>query len=196
MIDTKNYKLHELIFWYSFVEENFNKLFPHAKLIDCLLLVAASGFQDHGGEIGMVGSVGEVLGFEAEGASTSEGGSMSTGESIGPVVAVELYTGFCSVDFHGSARSGLYNLGGKGQLSRFMLVQNEAMVIACTVFDLFVISVNHVAYWMWFAEIKRCAFNLQDLASWYAVLIYGNVEVCINLADVVHGRWGGVGYAS
>ena len=27
MIDTKNYKLHELIFWYSFVEENFNKLF-------------------------------------------------------------------------------------------------------------------------------------------------------------------------
>ena len=27
MIDTKNYKLHELIFWYSFVEENFNKIF-------------------------------------------------------------------------------------------------------------------------------------------------------------------------
>ncbi len=27
MIDTKNYKLHELLFWYSFVEDNFNKLF-------------------------------------------------------------------------------------------------------------------------------------------------------------------------
>ena len=27
IIDTKNYKLHELIFWFSFVEENLNKLF-------------------------------------------------------------------------------------------------------------------------------------------------------------------------
>lgn len=27
IIHTKNYKLHELIFWYSFIEENLNKLF-------------------------------------------------------------------------------------------------------------------------------------------------------------------------
>jgi len=27
IIDTKNYKLHELLFWYSFIEENLNKLF-------------------------------------------------------------------------------------------------------------------------------------------------------------------------
>ena len=118
---------------------------------------------------------------------------MSAGETICPVVGIELYTGLCGIDFHATARFGLYDFGRKGQFAGFVLVQNEAVVVASTVLNLLVVGIYHIAHRMRGAEVERCAFYLQNLACGNAVLVDGNIEVSVNLADVVHCRRGRVG---
>ena len=68
-----------------------NALLLYAKLVDGLLGVFLTRVEHYRWEVGMVGTVGEVLALQADGASTREGGSVLSLVAVGPVVRIELY---------------------------------------------------------------------------------------------------------
>ena len=145
--------------------ELLKKLFYYTKAIDGLLLVALTGFQYHTGEVRTVGRIGEVLSLEADCRTERECATVGTLIASSIVGSVELHTWFCGKDFHRTSAVRIRYLGSKTQFSLFMLVQHVAVIEALTELDLFVVCVNVLAERFRGAEIKRCTFHLQNLAS-------------------------------
>ena len=71
------------------------------------------GVQDRGGEAWLVGRIGEVLGFEAEGAVFAVWlVGFSADGAVEEVAGVELDAGLGGVDFHGAAGGEFVDGGG------------------------------------------------------------------------------------
>ena len=121
-------------------------LFFHSELIDCFLAIMPMWFEYYRWEIRMVGGVGEVLSLKTYSTATWESGSMLSFVSIGPVVCINLYTRLCCINFHSTSAYGLFNSCRKAQFPFFFLVENKAMIISCTVSDLFVICIDVLSF--------------------------------------------------
>ena len=84
-----------------------------SEFINCFLLILFAGAQNHRGEVGAVGRIGEVLCLEADATSSWEGGSMLPFVAVGPIVGVELYARFGGINLHRAPRYRLHNPCGK-----------------------------------------------------------------------------------
>src|SRR5699024_2241073 len=77
------------------------------KLVHGLLFVLLTGLEHGGGEVGVVGGVGEVLGLQAEAPALVVGSAVLAHRAAVHVVAgVELHAGGGGVHLHGDAGGG------------------------------------------------------------------------------------------
>ena len=80
------------------------------------MVVFCSGFQDGRWEIGLVGGVGEKLGFQTETMSGTVGAAAFSGTFFRDVIGgVEMNTGKGGTDFQGNAADGGMGFGGRSQ---------------------------------------------------------------------------------
>ena len=166
-------------------------LFLYAEFVYGLLFVLLVGLEHYRREIWTVGRVGEMLSLEADGRAARECGSVLTFVAVGPVVCVDLYTGFGGIDIHRAATVWLYDARGKRKFTLFALVQHEAMVVSGTILDLLVVGINVAANGLGGTEVERCALYFENLARGDRSLVDGQIEVSIDFADeVVDGRRG------
>lgn len=168
-------------------------LFVCAELIDSLLGVDLTRIEDNAGEPGLIGTVGEVLGFKAETTATGEGGTELTLVAISPVVSVELHGGLGGVNLHGATALGLSDAGSKGEFTNFLLIDNEGVVVASTILNLLIIAVPIGAYGMRCAEVKRSAFHLEYFTSGDIGVISRHEEVGVNLYHLILNAGSGIG---
>ena len=146
------------------------------------LIVLLTRTQDASGEVRLVGGVGSVLCLEADGRTAWEGAAALARIPGGPVVRVHLHGGFCRVNLHGTAAGRFVYLGSIAEFAKFLLVEEETVVIACAVTCLLIVRVNHVAYGMHLSEIERSAFHAAYFARGNTRLVNGDVEVGIDIA--------------
>src|SRR4051812_19599180 len=84
------------------------------ELPDGGLVEGFAGLEDGGGEIGMVGRIGIVLGFETEAGVPGVGSTGGTFEgSVEEVAGVELDAGLGGPDFEDATGFGILGAGGK-----------------------------------------------------------------------------------
>lgn len=169
------------------------ELLVRAELIDSLLGVDFARVEDNAGEMRLIGAVREVLGFEAEATTTREGGTELALVAISPVVSVELHGGLGGVNLHGAAALGLGHTSSEGELTNFLLVDNEGVVVASTILNLLIIAVPIGTYGMRCAEVKRSALHLQNLACGDVGAVGGDEEVGIDLYHLILNAGSGVG---
>ena len=165
----------------------------HSEAVNGLLLVPVMRAKHYAGEIRTVGSVGEVLALEANSRASSESCTAATFISVCPVVRIYLYTWLCGVHLHSASAVRLLNACGKTQLAFLTLVEHEAMVVAGTVLNLLVVSVNILSDRFRGAEVEWSSSHFPNLSRRNACLVDGEIEVGIDLAHQVVDGWGGVG---
>ena len=98
----------------------------------------------------MIGAVGEVFRFEADGTAFGKCGAMCASASTAVVSGIALNTWFGGPAFHRAATHGVYTLDSETQFSRLPLVEYPAMVIAIAVFGL-------LPFFNSFSDFVRCA---------------------------------------
>ena len=113
------------------------------------MLVLLARFKDNGWEVGAVGRVGEVLRLETYGAAAWERGSVLAFVTVCPVVCIELYSRFSSVNFHYAAAYRFGYTCGEAKLAFLFLVENITMVVARAVAYLLVVCIDIAAYGLW-----------------------------------------------
>ena len=70
-----------------------------------------------------------------------------------------------------------------------MLVEYEAVVIAGTILDLFVVGINILTYSLLGAEIEWSSGHLQNLTSRNGCLVNGKIEIGIDFKQLVVDGW-------
>ena len=78
----------------------------------------------------LVGSVGEVLGFEADGTPVGEGSAMCTLHTMIPVGSVELESRFGGVHFQRTSAFRFDAAGCKAEFAGLLFIQYVAMVVS------------------------------------------------------------------
>lgn len=111
------------------------------------------------------------------------------------IACVHLQSWLCCPAFHSTSGVWFCYAGSKAKLAHLTLVEDIVVVIAMSVLKLLVVCVYVLADGLRSAEIKRCAFYFQYLASRNACLVDREIEVCIHLADKVLHGWGRVCYS-
>jgi len=77
-------------------------------------VVALAGVQDHRGEFGLVGGIGIVLGFQAEGVAAGRGEAALAGSfAVEKIAGVKLSGGLGGPNFQDAAGGGLDDAGGE-----------------------------------------------------------------------------------
>lgn len=131
----------------------------YSKLIHCLLCVLLTGIKNYRWEVRMVRRIGEVLCLKADSTATWECSTVLSLITISPVVAVNLNTRFSCVNLHCTSTYRLLDTCCKAEFALFLLVEHEAMVIACTVLDLFMVGINILTYSLRCAEVEWCTLT-------------------------------------
>ena len=112
-----------------------------------------------------------------------------------PVVGIDLHARLCGIHIKRATALGVSQTCGKRQLAFFLLVQNEAMVVAGTVLDLLIVGINVLANSLFRAEVERSACHFQNLSSRDGSLVDGDKEISIDQQFLVVDGRGGVGNA-
>ena len=136
-----------------------------------------------------------MLRLEAHGTAAGEGGAMLTFVAVCPVVRIELHAWFGGVDLHRAATDRLGDACGEAQLALLLLVEHEAVVVACAVACLLVVGIDVLSHRLGLAEVKRRVFDKPYLACRDGRLVNGQIEVCVYLAYLVVYCRGGIGNA-
>ena len=130
-----------------------------------------------------------MLCLEANSASAWEGCSVLAFITIGPIVSINLYSGFCSIDFHCTSTFRFINFGSETQFAWFFFVEYETVIITSSVFGLLVICVNTLSNFVNRGEIEWCTFYGTDFSSRNRSVVNRNIKVCINLALQFFDSW-------
>ena len=134
-----------------------------------------------------------MLCLEADGRTTWEGAAVGAFVAIQEITGVELQTWFGGINLHGASALGLCQLGGKAQFTLFLLVQYIVMVETVTELNLLVVSFDILTESLCLAEIERSSFNLQDFTCWNGRCVGGQIEVCIDFANLALDAGSGIG---
>ena len=109
-----------------------------AEFINSGGLVSLAGFNDGIGEVGLVGRIGEVLGFEAEAATLMVGlARFSGGAPVKEVAAIELHAGCVGEYFHCASALWFFDPCDAGGFAGLGL-ENKVVVVATAMFKLLV----------------------------------------------------------
>ena len=113
-------------------------------------------------ELGHIGGIGIILGFEAEAAILSEHFAALAGScAVEEIGAVELNAGKVGKHLHHPAADGVVsNRGGS-----VALIEAEIVIVAPALFKLVVIGVYISADGLGLPEIKGSSLNLSDFAG-------------------------------
>ena len=163
----------------------FLSLFVNTKLINCLLCISFSWLQCAAREIWVVWCVREFLCLETYRTAAWECCAMLARNACQEVASVHLKTWLCSIDFHSTAACWVLDAGSEAQLAFLFLVQYIVVVIALTILDLLIVSIDVLTDRLWCAEVEWSAFYLQNLTCRNRYLVDRQVVVCIDLADEV-----------
>ena len=113
-------------------------------------------FEYRSGEVGVVGTVGEMLRFQAESLMLDHRATLAE-RCVEEIRGVQLHTRLIGVALHLNVR--LFRNGGcrKTPFGRF--TQDKVMVKTTAAPYLFVVGFDIAADWFELSEIKRCAVN-------------------------------------
>ena len=160
----------------------------HRKAQDGLRAVALSRAEEGGGELGLVGAVGEVLGLEAEAAPLRVGALRLAAEaSVEEVAGVELDAGLGGEDLEDAARLGFEDAGGEDRLGAggaWSAVEDEVVVVAVTELELGIRLVDVLADGFGAAEVEGGACDGEDLSAGDEVPVDGGEAASVELEDM------------
>ena len=97
-------------------------LFLDTEPIDSFLLILFARLQNDRWEVGMVRTVREVLRLETDGTAAWECRSVLPFIAVGPVICIELYTRFGSIDLHCASADGFFDTSCKAEFAFFFLI--------------------------------------------------------------------------
>ena len=129
------------------------------------MAVALAGAEHRRGEAGMVGAVGEVLGFERQRSAAAVGfAALADQGAVEEITAVELDARFGRPNLHITPRSGFIDRSRQLQVMGAPARQHPIVVVAVAVAELFEIGIEARPDRCRTAEIHRRAGHRQDAA--------------------------------
>src|SRR6266851_657668 len=148
-------------------------------------VVAGSGVQDRRGEFRLVGGIGKVLGFQAEGGALGiSEPALANSCAVKEIAGIKLDAGFGGPDFHDAAGSGLEDARGE----RFALVhghaQDEVVIVAAAEFQLLVGLIDARPDGGGFAKVEGRVRHVAKFAGGNQTGIDGSVLVGVNHEQV------------
>ena len=149
--------------------------------------------QHNGWEVWTVRAVGEVLCLEADAGAARSRATLLDGIACSPVVGVDLHTRFGGVGLQHAARLRFHEASSQRKFTKLFFVTNKAVVIAGTVFDLLVVSINVLTNGLRCGEVERSSFYAADFTCRNAGVVNGNVEVAVHIEQLVFNAWRWVG---
>lgn len=160
------------------------------ELVDGCSSIRLPGSQQRRREVGVVGGVGVVLGFEAEAEALDVGCSAVAGEgSVEEVSAVELDSGLGGHDFHVATGLGLVD---SGDLSESAAAQDPVVVVSAAEDHLLVVGVDAFGDDGWLSEVEGGSFDGHELSGWDELGRDGGDVVAEDLhlvSGVILGFW-------
>ena len=131
----------------------------NSEAVDCCLGVGLAGFEECGGEVGLIWRVGEVLRLEAEAGEAVELEVSTAVGAVEVIGSIELEAWFCCEELECASAARVVGFGGWSE-DAFGAVDDEVVVVA--VFEL----VDAVADLVREDEIESCVLDALDLSCW------------------------------
>ena len=110
---------------------------------------------------------------------------MLYGVACGIVVGVHLHSRFCCPALHCSSAVRFDDACSKRELSDFLLVEHEAVVIAIAVLYLLIVSIDVLSDRLLCAEVERCALDFENLSGRDGCLVGREIEISVHLTEEV-----------
>lgn len=165
----------------------------HAELVDSGRVVFLTWKECGGGELRMVGTVGIVLGLEAESTTSGIGDAFLADEAaVEEVACVELHAWLVGIHVHLDAAGGVVE-GACHSIQVAIGSQNPVVVVAYAILDLLVGGVvDAVANAGGGSEVEGSALDVSNRAGSQHVLVNGCVLVGIQVENLVESILGGI----
>ena len=168
-------------------------LFFHSEFENTFAFISLSRLEDDRRPFRLVGAVGIVLGFQANGGTlVVDDAFLAAQGAVKEIAGIDLYAWFIGIDFQRDAACGRSQLGC--QLCNVAIrVQHPVVVIAVAVFHLLELElVNVLSHSFRGGEVHRRVFHRKNLPGGHVGAVHRSICVGIDIQDVIRGRLGRV----